>query len=167
MSSAFRLLAAAAAVALSTLSAAALDAPKGPVVLTVSGAIANTNGPNGAEFDMDMLNALQQRTTKTKTPWTEGVTDFAGPLGSALLDAVGAKGETLKVVALNDYSAEVPVADLREHAVIFATTMYGKPMSVRDKGPLFLIYPFDEEPELFSEVYFNRSVWQINRVEVK
>ncbi len=165
---AFRLLAAAAAVALSTVTAAvALDAPKGPVILTVTGAIANTNGPAGAEFDMDMLNALAQRTTKTRTPWTEGATEFAGPLASALLDAIGAKGDKLKVIALNDYSAEVPVADLRDHPVILATTMYGKPMSVRDKGPLFLIYPFDEEPDLFSEVYFNRSVWQINRIDVQ
>lgn len=166
--STFRMLAMAAAFVASAASAAfALEAPKGPVVLTVSGAIANTNSPDGAAFDMEMLNALAQKTTTTRTPWTEGETVFTGPLGSAILDAVGANGTTMKVIALNDYSSEVPVADLREHPVIFATAMNGKPMSVRDKGPLFIIYPFDEDPSLFTEVYFNRSVWQIAKIEVR
>lgn len=39
-------------------------------------------------------------------------------------------------------------------------------MSVRDKGPLFLIYPFDDNPDLFDEVYFGRSVWQIAQIVV-
>jgi len=161
------LLVAAAVLAAAATDALALDAPKGPVVLTVTGAIGETNAPGAAEFDMAMLAALAQKTTVTKTPWTTGEVSFAGPLGSALLDAVGATGGTLKVVALNDYSADVPAADLREHPVILATAMDGKPMSVREKGPLFLIYPFDDEPDLYNETYFNRSVWQIARIEVR
>ena len=158
----------AAAFILTGASAAlALDPPKGPVVLTVSGAIANTNGPNGAEFDLEMLNALEQKATTSATPWTEGTVTFDGPLGRALLDAVGATGETMTVVALNDYSADVPVADFRDHDVILATRMDGKEMSVRDKGPLFIIYPFDKEPDLYNEVYFNRSVWQIAKIDIR
>ena len=49
---------------------------------------------------------------------------------------------------------------------MLATKMNGDYMSVRDKGPLFLIYPFDTNPELFNEKYFSRSVWQIREVEV-
>jgi hypothetical protein len=150
-----------------TLPAAALDAPTGTPVLTVTGAIANTNSPDGAVFDMEMLNALAQHTTVTETPWTEGEVSFAGPLGRAILEAVGASGTELEVTALNDYAAKVPVADLVENDVILATTMDGKPMSVRDKGPLFLIYPFDQNPDLFNEIYFNRSVWQIKSITVK
>lgn len=153
--------------AATSTAALALDAPKGPVVLTVHGAITITNGPNGAEFDMDMLNALAQRTTTVETPWTEGKISFAGPLGSALLEAVGATGTSLKVTALNDYSADVPVADLQQWPVIFATTMDGQPMSVREKGPLFVIYPFDVDSSLYTEMYFNRSVWQIAEIEVR
>jgi hypothetical protein len=157
----------AALLAAASFPALALDMPKGPVVLTVKGAITQTNSPEGAQFDMEMLNALAQKTTVTETPWTEGTVTFAGPLGRALLEAVGATGETLNVTALNDYSAEVPVEDFRTHDVILATTMDGKPMSVRDKGPLFIMYPFDQEPSLYTEVYFNRSVWQISSITVK
>lgn len=143
-----------------------LPMPEGEVILTVSGQITNTNGEGIAQFDREMLDALAHRTTTATTPWLDGVHDFKGPLGTAILEAVGAQGQTLRVIALNDYSAEVPVQDLLDFAVIFATDIDGQQMSVREKGPLFMIYPFDEKPELFNEVYFGRSVWQITRIEI-
>jgi hypothetical protein len=149
------------------VSADGLAAPNGPVILTVTGNITYTNGDGIAQFDQDMLAELTQRTTTTQTPWFDAAHDFTGPVGAAILDAVGATGATLSVVALNDYAAEVPAQDLRDHAVVFATHVDGQRMSVRDKGPLFMIYPFDEEPDLFNEVYFGRSVWQISRIDVK
>lgn len=150
----------------SVLNAAALPTPQGDIVLTITGNIQSTNGDGVAQFDRDMLEAITQRTTTTKTPWYDGSRAFSGPLGEAILDAVGAQGGTIRVVALNDYSADVPAADFRAHPIILATHADGQMLSIRDKGPLFLIYPFDEEPELFNEVYFGRSVWQINRIEV-
>ena len=144
-----------------------LPTPQGDIILTVSGQIAHTNGDGVANFDREMIEALEHRTTTATTPWLDGAHDFSGPLGTAILDAVGAEGQTLSVIALNDYFAEVPVQDLRDYAVIFATHIDGEQLSVLEKGPLFMIYPFDEKPELFNEVYFGRSVWQISRIEVK
>jgi len=146
--------------------AGGLASPEGPVVLTVSGNIEFTNGDGIAEFDRAMLEALAHRTTTATTPWFDSARDFSGPLATAILDAVGAQGSTLQVVALNDYAAEVPVADVQSFPVIFATHLDGEMMSIREKGPLFMIYPFDEHPELYNEVYFGRSVWQITRIEV-
>ena len=143
-----------------------LSVPKGPVVLTIAGNITHTNGDGVALFDRAMLEELESRSTVASTPWFDGPRTFEGPLASALLDAVGAQGSSLRVIALNDYSSDVPVADLRDFPVVFATHLDGEVMSVRDKGPLFMIYPFDESPELFNEVYFGRSVWQIARIEV-
>ena len=151
---------------LSALPALALDAPQGPVVLTVKGDIANPNVDGAAVFDMAMLEALAGRKAAMETPWTKGVTTFEGPLLSAVLEAAGAKGATLKVVALNDYSADVPMEDATDLNSILAVKMNGKPMSVRDKGPIFMIYPFDEKPELYNEKYFSRSVWQIKEIDV-
>lgn len=151
--------------AVCSTSALALDAPKGPVVLTVKGAITNTNVGDTAEFDLAMLEALAGRKATMETPWTQGMVTFEGPLLSALLKAVGATGSTLSVKALNDYAAEVP-ADDAKLATILATRMDGKLMSVRDKGPLMVVYPFDQDPSLYNEKYFSRSVWQIKEIEV-
>ncbi|KEA64726.1 hypothetical protein ADIMK_1179 [Marinobacterium lacunae] len=147
--------------------AAELTQPTGPVILEVTGAIDNTNAEGVARFDKAMLEQLEQHVTKTATPWHEGKVEFEGPLGRALLTAVGAKGDTLVVTAINDYAAEVPAEDFDNYDVILAMKADGKYMRVRDKGPLFIIYPFDENPDLNSEVIHNRSVWQIKKIEIR
>ncbi|WVT76298.1 hypothetical protein QM996_29310 (plasmid) [Sinorhizobium chiapasense] len=43
----------------------------------------------------------------------------------------------------------------------------GRYMEVADKGPLFVIYPFDDKPELKSEIYFSRSVWQVRTITIE
>lgn len=150
----------------STVSADELSQPQGDVILTVTGDISVTNRNGEAQFDRAMIEELEQRTTQTGTPWYDNSHAFSGPLGQALLEAVGAQGQTLRIIALNDYSADVPVADFETYPIILATHIDGDQLSVRQKGPFFLIYPFDESPELFNEVYFGRSVWQITRIEV-
>jgi hypothetical protein len=137
------------------------------VVLTVTGNIAATNAGASATYDMAMLEALPGRATETETPWTKGRVKFEGPLGSALLDQLGASGTTLKITALNDYAVEVPVEDFRKWPVILATRKDGKPMPVRDKGPIFVIYPFDLDRSLYNEKIFSRSAWQVKSIEIR
>jgi hypothetical protein len=149
--------------------AAAMPMPKptGPVLLTITGAINNADADGKAEFDMAMLDALPQKETTTLTPWYDGETTFTGPLATALLDAVGAHGATIHVTAINDYSADLPMSDLSDDPVIFATRINGEVMSVRDKGPIFVIYPFSENPDLYNEAYFGKSVWQVVSIDVR
>ncbi|WP_299652353.1 hypothetical protein [uncultured Jannaschia sp.] len=160
------LIALALASGVSAASAAELPEPTGPVVLVVTGEIANTNMGDEAHFDLAMLDALASRETVIETPWYEGTKAFSGPMIAALLDAVGAEGETLRVNALNDYSAEIPRSDVVDYPVILATRIDGDTLSVRDKGPGFVIYPFDVAPDLYNEMTFGRSVWQVGSIDV-
>ncbi|ATH77989.1 hypothetical protein CLM76_10465 [Vreelandella venusta] len=145
----------------------ALEAPAGQVVLEVAGKLTHTNAGDEAHFDRAMLEALAQRTTRTSTPWHDGVVSFEGPLGRALLEAVGADGEQMRVIALNDYASTIPVSDFQEYDVILAMSADGSPLRIRDHGPLFVIYPFDENPSLLNEEILTRSVWQVKRIEIE
>ncbi len=146
--------------------ALALDPPSGAVVLTVQGRVRLPNDGQRAQFDMAMLEALPQRTVQTRTPWYPQARRFTGPLLRDLLAAAGAQGSSLRLVALNDYQVEMPMDDALRHDVIVARLMDDKPMAVRDKGPLFIIYPFDAQPELRKAIYYGRSAWQLRTIEV-
>ncbi|MFN3832683.1 MAG: molybdopterin-dependent oxidoreductase [Allorhizobium sp.] len=159
------IIAALLASALTATAALALDTPTGPVVLTVKGAISNTNAGDTAQFDLAMLEKLKGRKGEMETPWTEGKVTFEGPLLREVLAAAGATGANLKVRALNDYAADVPADDAKLDTIL-ATKLNGKAMSIRDKGPLMLVYPFDLDAGLYNEKYFSRSVWQIKEIEV-
>jgi hypothetical protein len=147
-----------------------LPQPTGPVLLTISGKISATNVGNTAAFDRAMLEGLPPHQLKTSTVWTDGVKTFEGVLVRDVLARVGAaggEGAVVKATALNDYSIDIPVADFDRYDVLLAWSMDGKRLTVRDKGPLWIVYPRDQFRELRDERYDQRWAWQLNRLEVK
>lgn len=144
----------------------ALDAPKGRAIVTLSGAIASKNVGETAQLDAAMLDSLPPVKMTVPTPWSKTPQTFEGPLFRDVLRLVGAKGTTLKVVAINDYVADIPMQDLERYDVVLARKVDGKVLTVRDKGPLFVIYPFHEHPALQTKEFYGRCVWQVNRIQV-
>ena len=144
-----------------------LAAPRGKVVLSLSGQVSRTNTSGRADFDLDMLAALPQQKLVTHTPWHQGAQTFTGPLLRDVLAQAGASGRTLVAVALNDYRCEIPFEDAQRFDVIVARLMNGEPMRVRDKGPLFIVYPFDSDAQLRSDRYYVRSAWQLRSLLVQ
>jgi len=118
-------------------------------------------------LDRGELEALGMVSIKTSTPWTQGVVDFQGVPLQRLLDKAGAKGTTVTVTALNDYSVDIPVSDFAAFGPILAIKRDGQYMPVDDKGPFFIIYPFDSDPKLQGQTYFGRAVWQVKAMTVQ
>ncbi len=142
----------------------ALPALAGETVLTVTGA---SNPDKQLAFTMEELEALPQVTFDTTTVWTDGVQHFSGPALKTVLDQAGFEGETIKARALNDYVIDIPVSSLKDTAPIIATRIQGAPFPRREKGPLWIVYPFDSAAEFQTEMVYGRSIWQLNRIEVQ
>ena len=144
----------------------ALPKPTGQVILTMTGQISRTNAPGRAEFDRAMLEALDMKTIATVNNWLSGKHEYAGPTGKALLDAVGAAGSSMTAVAINDYKVEIPIADFEKYPVILAMKLDGEYMTVRNKGPLWVIYPHDDFPELRTRANDAKWIWQLKSIDV-
>jgi hypothetical protein len=136
-------------------------------ILTVTGKISPQSGDPSVQFDRAALEALGTVTFETNTPWYKVPVKFEGVPLSKLMDIVGAKGQVVAAVALNDYSSEIPIEDFAKYNVILALKRDGEYMPVRDKGPLFVVYPYDTNPELKSQKFYSRSVWQVAKLVVK
>jgi hypothetical protein len=80
---------------------------------------------------------------------------------------VGATGEKATIFALDDYQVDIPLADFTQYDAVFAYAANGKPLTVEEKGPLFLVYPYDSKPQLATETYYARSIWQIARISIQ
>jgi hypothetical protein len=126
-------------------------------------------GPSGVSMDFALseFDALPQHEVTTSTIWTEGTLQMSGPSLSDVLDVAGVTGTTLILTALNDYSVDMPVADLEKDVPIIATRMNGEPMTVRGKGPFWIIYPYDSDIKYQTETVYARSIWQLSRVMVQ
>ena len=144
----------------------ALEAPEGVPVLALHGKLRHTNRAGQALLDMAMLERLPQTSYSARTPWYTSTRKFTGPLLRDVLGLVGAQGRTLRLVALNDFQADLPVEDALRYDVLVARLIDDRPMPVREKGPLLIIYPFDQHAELRTAVYYTRCVWQLKAIEV-
>lgn len=142
-----------------------MAAPTGDAILTISGDIEMTNVADTLVLDRDMLAALPATTFETSTIWTEGVHSFTGVSLADLAAAMGVEDGQFLATAINDYTVEIPSSDAVDGGPIIAYLMDDQEMSVRDKGPLWVIYPYDSDAEYRTEVIYSRSIWQLDRLE--
>ncbi|WP_375263064.1 oxidoreductase [Palleronia sp.] len=141
---------------------AAPDVP----ILTISGEIGCTNDEDVASFDLDALEALGTDTVRTTTIWTDGAQEFEGVPLHALLQAVCATGDTVQAWALNDYHIDFPLDPKTLEGALVAYRRNGAEMPLRDKGPLWIVFPWDADEAYQTEEFYNRSIWQLDRIEV-
>ena len=144
----------------------ALPPISGKVILTVSGKIGVTNGEGIARFDRAALESLDTARFTTTTPWYTGPVTFEGIRMSRLMEVLQASGTTVVATALNDYETSIPLDDFSQFNVIMALKRDGEYLPVKDKGPLFIVYPFDSASVLKTQKYYSRSAWQLSRLSI-
>ncbi|MDN0073427.1 molybdopterin-dependent oxidoreductase [Crenobacter sp. SG2303] len=118
-------------------------------------------------FSLQQLSTLPIRRITTSTQWHHAPQQWEGVSIKALLGKLGATGTSVYVAALNDYAIDIAVADIIKYDPILAYKVDGHYMPVRDKGPLVVIYPYDEYPALNIQFYYNQAVWQVNHITVR
>lgn len=150
---------------LATITGRAIGAER--PLLTVTGKIKSPDGSTSLRMDRTALEALGTASFVTKTPWYVEPVTFEGVPMSKLMAAVGSFGDTVVATALNDYVTEIPVSDFVNYNVLLALKRNGEYMTPKDKGPLFIVYPFDSDPILQHQRFYSRSAWQLARIELK
>ncbi|WP_294623348.1 oxidoreductase [uncultured Roseovarius sp.] len=109
---------------------------------------------------------LPQASFETTTIWTRGVQEFEGVWLYDFLQSFKVTDGTLELEAINDYFVEIPLNEIEKGQALLAHTRNGKPMSAREKGPVWLVYNYDSDPAFRTETVYSRSVWQLDRITV-
>ncbi len=136
------------------------------IILTVKAAGCCAN-KGEQTFTLAQLDALPQTTVTTITPWTNGKHSYQGVRLNVLLDQLGITANTIKATALNAYWAKLPVDDARKYPVLLATRQDGQVLTRRNKGPIFIIYPLSDYPDLDQERTHSFMVWQAVRIDAE
>lgn len=124
----------------------------------------NNRSQETIELTKDQLLAFDQVEVVTKNEFIDGEATFVGPLVRDVLELLEADVEMLRFTAINDYSIDIPVSDFDSYNVIFALSQDGEMFSIRDKGPIWVIYPMSENVELQDRMYNDRLIWQLAKV---
>lgn len=126
------------------------------------------DGAHSLDMTASELSKLETHRYKAVLPGGDGaVQDVAGPLVRDVLAAAGVTGTKITARALDGYELDIPMEDVQNFDVLAATEVDGKPLSVRDRGPAWIVYPTVDHPELKDALYEARSVWQIKELIVE
>lgn len=180
-----RLLAVALALAFAgSAHAQSLKAPTGPVILTVTGAVANTNRgafdeskdiffknqqikfQHAAAFDLAMLEGLAQRTVEADYPQGGPLHKFTGPLLRDVLKAAGASGKVVKVLAVDGYNQEIEVREIEQWPILLAIKEDGAYLGLGGFGPTRIVFPRRDVPAL-ADRNDDKWVWGIVQIGVE
>ncbi|WP_295894413.1 hypothetical protein [uncultured Vibrio sp.] len=147
--------------------AASLPVPTGEVMLWVSGKIEHSNTSTGVELDEKMVSQLKASEITTKNHVVQDDALYKGPTLKSVLEYVGASGNEVKVIAWDDYIVTIPLETIEQYGVLLATHENGVRMTLDDKGPFFIVFPFNDYSELRNDFYYNLSVWQVKEIVVE
>jgi hypothetical protein len=137
------------------------------VLLTVNGRIGRINENTADTFKFTEAEFLKLGTTSitTGTPWTPTWV-FSGPLLLDVMRVAGVTSGKLVLKTLDDYSAPIPWDDLVRYDVILAHSQDGQCSNNKAWGPLWTIYPRDQNPDAFGgPIAESRFIWQVDRIK--
>jgi hypothetical protein len=128
--------------------------------------VRNVTEGRSVSFSYDDLLELPQTEFHTGTIWTSEVNGYSGPSLAAVLDAAKMPYADMRIYAINDYNIDFPAEKIAADAPILTIQVNGEPFSVREKGPIWLLFPFDDHDDYRTEDNFALSVWQLLQIDV-
>lgn len=153
-----------------------------PVILTVTGNVANPNrGPSDPfddglfhnmkvtfdkafTFTLADLHALPQQTVKVQYKQWPREVEATGPSFADVVKAAGAEGSKIRVQAIDGYAHEFTAEDVARDKMVLALAADGKALGLGGRGPLWLVGPSDSFAGQKGEEGF---VYSIIHIDVK
>jgi hypothetical protein len=117
--------------------------------LTVSGQIGKPAGTL-AWAELDKMATTTVETINAQNPQRTTPTKFRGVLVRDVLDRFAASpaASEATMVSVDGFRATVQIADARANRMLLAIEADGKPIANADGGPIFLVHPWSESPEM-------------------
>ena len=127
--------------------------------------IANSGCDKTVQLTESSLLSLPQQQFKTHHSWAKEAETFSGPLLEDVLKVACGDATQINLKALNDYSIDVDFTVAKSLKPIVAHSINGTRLSVRDKGPLWIMVPSDDL-KVVSKELDGMLIWQLSDIIV-
>lgn len=124
-----------------------------------------TCGAKELIFSAKQLQELPQKTFKTQHTWAGVAQEFSGPLLADVLKLACPTARDIYLRSLDQYSVMINFSKVAKYDAILALSVDGKPLAIRDKGPLWLMVNTDAY-DLPIRSLDNMLVWQLYYIRI-
>lgn len=138
---------------------------KEDTLLSIRG-ITNSGCNGDVQLNNEQLLALPQQQFVTHHSWSDEAESFSGPLLQDVLDTTCSNTKKIKLTALNDYAIDIDFSKLKQYQPIVALSVNGKRLSIREKGPLWVMLPLDDHKDIDERSLDGMMIWQLSDIQV-
>ena len=129
-------------------------------------AINNSGCQQSVQLNDRQLLALPQQQFVTHHSWSETPESFSGPLLEDVLDMACDNTKKIKLTALNNYAIDMDFSQLKQYQPIIALSVNGKRLSIREKGPLWIMLPLDDLKGIKEKSLDGVLIWQLSDIAI-
>lgn len=135
--------------------------------LEVTGKVRANASDGSFKFTEESFLALPATSLTTSTAWTPR-SEFRGPTLETVLAAAGvpAGASDLRFFAIDAYEISIPITDIPKYRPILAYLQNGARLEIATRGPVFLVYPRDQYPEMTTIKGQAQYVWMVCKIHV-
>jgi hypothetical protein len=144
-----------------------VQAPTGPVVLTLTGKIGQRNVDRSAlHFDAAILDELGVVEAKVYDPWVKQELEFQGVWMNDLINAAKptSDAQSIHITALDNYQVDLSLADVRAGGILAATKRGdGSPIPLEEGGPVRVVFVGGVP----SGASADQWIWNLTTIDVR
>ena len=129
-------------------------------------AVKNSGCSKAVQLNDTALLSLPQRQFVTHHSWSDSAESFSGPLLADVLDTTCNNVVKIKLTALNDYAIDMDFSKVKKYQPIVALTVNGKRLSIREKGPLWVMLPMDDHKDIAEKSMDGMMIWQLSDIKI-
>lgn len=119
------------------------------------------------QYTLTQLQHLPQHEIRTKIPWTNETHTYRGPYLEEIFTLAKIKGEWLTLYALDHYQVSFNFKKIKMYKPILALQVDSKPLTIRTKGPIWLILPMSDYKELSAAIYNDYMIWHLIKISIE
>lgn len=144
-----------------------VQAPTGPVLLTLTGKIGQRNVDRSAlHFDAATLDELGLVKAKVYDPWVKQELEFQGVWANDLIEAARptTDAQSIHITALDNYQVDLSLADIRAGGILLATKRGdGSPIPLEEGGPTRIVFVGGVP----SGASADQWIWNLTMIDVR
>lgn len=144
----------------------AADADAGDKMISLSGALLEQIPKRMSVRQIEQLAPLAEVTMYD--PWDKRTERYQGILMNEFVRKLGQPGiKELLLSAIDEYQVTFHENEWQQFRIMIVTRVNGEYLSVREKGPMKIIFPDYEMSNKSYELNRPKWLWMINRIEFK
>lgn len=116
---------------------------------------------------LDEINENYLVEIETHTPWHDDQALYKGMLVASFLKLIHAeKSKKILMIAINGYIVESELEGVVNAGAMIAWTMNGAAISIHNKGPITIVFPWSNDASLRKDVFTSLSVWHLSEIHL-